>query len=611
MAEQNGLNWSQAKVDKLLEQVLNGEIDEYNLPVELYYAIAQKLKDALYKGYGGSLSEFEGEPLELLQELRENLYMFSAAKTYQQTLELTDLLINEDGTIATKKEFIDGAQAIYDQYNKNWLSTEYETAITSGQSAYAWKDIEETKDVFPYVIFSAVNDANTTEECIEMDGKVFDVDDPILDSCTPPLHWHCFKPETLILTDCGYFRIDSVNLNYKVIGGSGNERNITAIHINNFSGKMCNIFIKDASISSTKNHRFLTLQGWKSAEKISAGDIIIQQSKVGFFNVFIMYVNNIYALTCYCLMSLHRQREPATCNTLNSNSSFGQININELFIYKFIAYTINTLITQPIKNGLFVFGKWRVKLALPLRGIVKSFKGVCMRPSLNIFVKHWVKFSHSFSGIRARNSDVGIWHALSRFFKHVRCGLSPFGIINPLSFNCLAAPSWLKAKGTKPTVNATHLNAPFRGNLSETKHVDEIHGVEGFSNGAPLDKFNSLFSFRFNSFFHNEYCLVKKNVEIDYTGQIYNLSVDIDETYTTNVGIVHNCRSALLKTDEDKGVLTRSESKELQGHVEEHMQDLFKNNPGKTGEVFNKDHDYFNVPRKDCILCVSRLSYQI
>ena len=199
MAEQNGLNWSQAKVDKLLEQVLNGEIDEYNLPVELYYAIAQKLKDALYKGYGGTLSEFEGEPLELLQELRENLYMFSAAKTYQQTRELTDLLVNEDGTIATKKEFIDGAQAIYDQYNKNWLSTEYETAITSGQSAYAWKDIEETKDVFPYVIFSAVEDNNTTPECNEMDGKVFDVDDPILDSCVPPLHFGCRS--TLLKTD--------------------------------------------------------------------------------------------------------------------------------------------------------------------------------------------------------------------------------------------------------------------------------------------------------------------------------------------------------------------------------------------------------------------------
>lgn len=191
MAEQNGLNWSQAKVDKLLEQVLNGEIDEYNLPVELYYAIAQKLKDALYKGYGGSLSEFEGEPLELLQELRENLYMFSAAKTYQQTRELTDLLVNEDGTIATKKEFIDGAQAIYDQYNKNWLSTEYETAITSGQSAYAWKDIEATKDVFPYLTFVAVIDANTTDECEHMNGITASVDDPIWNECFVPNHWNC------------------------------------------------------------------------------------------------------------------------------------------------------------------------------------------------------------------------------------------------------------------------------------------------------------------------------------------------------------------------------------------------------------------------------------
>ena len=112
------MEFSKADIRKLLESIFSGEISTDNLPEDLYFAIADYLKKALYDGFGGDLEDFEfgSNNLELLQELRENIYMFSGAKTYQQVRDMTDLVAQSE----TFKDFYEGATAIYDLYNESW-----------------------------------------------------------------------------------------------------------------------------------------------------------------------------------------------------------------------------------------------------------------------------------------------------------------------------------------------------------------------------------------------------------------------------------------------------------------------------------------------------------
>lgn len=177
----------------LIKGVFDGTITKNDLPEDLYHSIAGFLKKGLYKGFGGSLKDFDygTSDFELLAELRENIYMFSGAKTYQQVREMTDALVDEDGNLRSFGKFKEEAEAIFERYNKSWLETEYDTAIGQGQNAAQWNDIEKTKELFPTITYHATEDENLCEICGPMDGVTAPVDDPIWDTVYPSNHFNC------------------------------------------------------------------------------------------------------------------------------------------------------------------------------------------------------------------------------------------------------------------------------------------------------------------------------------------------------------------------------------------------------------------------------------
>lgn len=185
------MKYTDKQIESLLEAIHEGRISQGNLPLDLYEAIAQYLKSGLYKGFGGALIDFDGKPLELLTELRENVYLFSAAKTFQTVTAMEALLKDDSGELRSLKEFKEYARQEYELYNDTWARTEYDTAIASGQQGYLWGKIEDEAESMPYLTFVAVEDENTTEECQHMDGVTASWDDPIWDTCYPPNHFNC------------------------------------------------------------------------------------------------------------------------------------------------------------------------------------------------------------------------------------------------------------------------------------------------------------------------------------------------------------------------------------------------------------------------------------
>jgi SPP1 gp7 family putative phage head morphogenesis protein len=187
------LHFNDEQIDDLIKGLFNGSVTSHDLPEDLYFAIAEHLKDGLYKGFGGQLKDFPADSVdrELLEKLRENIYMFSGAKTYQQVLEMRDALTNEDGRVATFKEFRDTAADIFDKYNQNWLRTEYDTAIGQAQSAAHWSEIETKKGVLPFLKYSAIEDENTSEICAPLDGVCLPVDDDFWSIYMPLNHFNC------------------------------------------------------------------------------------------------------------------------------------------------------------------------------------------------------------------------------------------------------------------------------------------------------------------------------------------------------------------------------------------------------------------------------------
>lgn len=182
---------SNKQLNKYIEGIYDGSITEYDLPVDVYDQIVSYLKEGLYKGFGQTLEEAEGADLELLSQLRENVYMFGAAKTYQMTKEISSLLVDDEGNRRTAQEFNQVARDTYDNWNDNWGATEWQTANASAASAAKWQDIEDQKDALPNLRYSAIIDENTSDICLPLNGIVAPIDDPIWATCTPPNHWNC------------------------------------------------------------------------------------------------------------------------------------------------------------------------------------------------------------------------------------------------------------------------------------------------------------------------------------------------------------------------------------------------------------------------------------
>lgn len=185
------MNFTDSEIEDLLKGIFEGDITKENLPVDLYESIAKFLEGGLYKGFGGSVTEFNGKDLDLLEDLRTNIYMFSAAKTYEEVREIQDKIYDDNDTIRPFKDFFDDAKKTYDQYNVNYAQTEYNTAIASGQMAVRWNQIEADKDILPLLKMTVVEDAQTTEICEPLDGITLPINDPFWDEFYPPNHWNC------------------------------------------------------------------------------------------------------------------------------------------------------------------------------------------------------------------------------------------------------------------------------------------------------------------------------------------------------------------------------------------------------------------------------------
>lgn len=182
--------YTEEEVNTLLAGIYAGTISEYAIPESLYYKISEYLRDGLYQGFGGTLLDFTGKDLELITELRENVYMFSAAKSYQELKDIRLLMFDEDGSLLSPREFSRRGQQAYETWNEAWGLTERYTAEGQAQTASKWNEIEANKDILPNLRYDARGDACPI--CKPLDGLTAPIGDPIWRTKSPLNHFNCY-----------------------------------------------------------------------------------------------------------------------------------------------------------------------------------------------------------------------------------------------------------------------------------------------------------------------------------------------------------------------------------------------------------------------------------
>ncbi len=155
--------------------------------------VARHLADAMNEGTGTDIvkAAFTGKDYALLDKLEKNIYSFSSAKDYHQLKLMSQALKDDKGNIRPFADFKDDAMKINKVFNKSWLETEYNTAISSANASARWAEYDQDKDVMPFLKYQTVEDDRVRDDHALLDQTVKPVDDGFWDTYYPPNGFNC------------------------------------------------------------------------------------------------------------------------------------------------------------------------------------------------------------------------------------------------------------------------------------------------------------------------------------------------------------------------------------------------------------------------------------
>lgn len=179
--------------DDIFKDIWRGFITLFALPVVLFNDTWSELQKGMFRGFGGTFADFaeNSADFKILTRLNENINSFSAAKTFQNVKDTQNLILDATGNLRPFPEFRKDALKIFDQYNENWLRTEFETTVAGAQSTVQWQDIQRDKKTLPLLKYQTAGDNRVRPLHAAWDGIVKPVDDPFWDTHNPPSDFNC------------------------------------------------------------------------------------------------------------------------------------------------------------------------------------------------------------------------------------------------------------------------------------------------------------------------------------------------------------------------------------------------------------------------------------
>lgn len=123
----------------------------------------------------------------LLTAFEQNLFKFAGAKTLAQIQALNELFRKSKSF----DEFYNEALKIVGVYNKDWLETEYNTAVLTGEAAATYHRLKAQTDIFPYWEYKTVGDEHVRHSHQLMEGLILPANDERWNKIFPPNGWNC------------------------------------------------------------------------------------------------------------------------------------------------------------------------------------------------------------------------------------------------------------------------------------------------------------------------------------------------------------------------------------------------------------------------------------
>lgn len=175
--------------NEAIKEVYGGNDDLVNK--HLYKITNDALQHGIDKELEIEKPEFGKKNQTFIAEFKTNAAVFAAFKNHQQTKELVALLHDEDGNLRSFREFKKLAVQVSEDYNINWLQTEYNTAVRSARSAINWRKWLETEHLYPNLEYLESTASHKRESHLDYVGTILPIRHEWWDTHMPPSAWNC------------------------------------------------------------------------------------------------------------------------------------------------------------------------------------------------------------------------------------------------------------------------------------------------------------------------------------------------------------------------------------------------------------------------------------
>lgn len=457
---------------------------------------------------------------------------------------------------------------------------------------------------------------------LAQDGKVYPADADLWKAIFPP-PFGCFTEGTLVATEHGWKPIESIRAGDRVIGGSGNLQNVGAVHKLMYSDQVIRVACKGIGETfATPNHRFLTLRGWIRADNLTVDDVLIQTPKLAAKNTRIGNKDQVNTLSCNSFIPRPVQGESSVPRTLDSDPQVRQVKIDPIKSNDVIKHNVEMHSLQMHHQRRFRFRRKSLaiqvlsRLNMNAQSRMRVFRSDLIQHLSSLFFPRIIinpLMSDGLTSVSRLNSAVTHQprqHSVSNSPAIAQLTTSHpffniklldgflqrhfFGNFNRLH-NMVKMPVFLATqrdvKMTSHIVDGGMSRTPLNTDFAYRHSLLHMEEPQGFVSGAPLDFFNSLEQFSVWAINSAGSHRITALASIDYTGSVYDITVDVDASYCLIAGIVHNCRCtahALSDRDLERLGLTVSEPPALDTIAEKGFDQGFSDLPKERDRLLSE-----------------------
>lgn len=180
---------SNIEIDQLINtavaNIFKGENEA--IPKELWKITNDTLQHSITEVFG---LDYLPNP-ELVSKLRTNTSVFSAFKAHHNANAIRSLLVDQKGKSRTWSEYQPLAKKVSNQWQKQWLKTEYNTATARARTAHQFDKFQQTKDIYPNLRWTRSRSANPRERHLQLVGIIKPINDPFWNTNFPGNIWNC------------------------------------------------------------------------------------------------------------------------------------------------------------------------------------------------------------------------------------------------------------------------------------------------------------------------------------------------------------------------------------------------------------------------------------